>query len=79
MKANYDDTKHSRTKREIYNSTSELFFTAITYFLMDRMGYNKRKTFFMLQYIQRMIEDLNGEELKFQEMRDDLKDNYGIV
>lgn len=78
MKANYDDTHHSRVKNELYLEISEINLTAIAFFLMDKMGYSPKKTAYALEYLLGTIQGVGGSEIEFREMKRTLKEDYGI-
>lgn len=78
MKANYKQTAHSKTKIDLYNQIAELFFVGVSFFCADKMGFSNRKIYAMLQYIQGLIETLNGNELRFKDLKIELAESYGI-
>lgn len=78
MKANYG-TAHSKTKNNIYHAMAEVFFTAIAFYLSDKRGWKAHRIVEALNYINNVIIDLNGNEVKFRDFKQELKEDVGIV
>ena len=78
MKANYN-TAHGTQKERIYNAMADVFFTAIAFYLSDKRGWKAHRIVKALTYINNVIIDLNGDEVKFKDLKETLKDEIGIV